>query len=63
MDRPFRLVLIGLRITEIGQHAVAEQLRHRAAGCADDMRAVGMEDGEKGVQIFKVSPGGEKGRA
>ena len=55
-DRALGIVLMGVRITGIDQHAVAEILRDRAVEAADEFRGAAMEGGDDGPQILGIEP-------
>ena len=61
-DRPLGVVLLGPRVAEIGQHAVAQVLRDVAAEAPDRAGDAGVEGADQLAQVLGVEPRRERGR-
>ena len=57
------VVLMGLRIAEIDQHAVAHVFRHEAAEAANRLGNAFLIGRNDLAQVLRVHAGGERGRA
>ncbi len=53
---PFRLMLVGPRISEIGQNPVVQWPIDRTTGLGDCCRAVLVEGGDEWLQVFRITP-------
>ena len=62
-DRPQRVVLMRLGIAEIGQHGVAGVVADVALEARDDLGAALLVAPQHLVQILRIEPGRERGRA
>ena len=61
--RPFGIVLVGARIAEIGEHAVAHVLGDKPAGAVDDRGARAVIGADHRAQILGVEPRRQRRRA
>jgi hypothetical protein len=61
--RAFGIVLMRLRIAEIGQHAIAHVLRDEAPGLGDHPGAAAMIGADDLPHVFGIEPRRERGRA
>ena len=62
-DRALGIVLMGMRIAEIDQHAVAEILRDGAVEAADQLGGTAVKGGDDGLQILGIEPVRQRRRA
>ena len=62
-DRAFDVVLVRLRIAEIGQHLRPRELAHRAARPRDDRRAATLVGSDQRLQLLRIKSGRELARA
>ncbi len=64
--RPHRLlgvVLMGVRIAEIGEHPIAQETGDEAAVGLDQARAAFLVGADHAAQVFRIEPGRERGRS
>ena len=62
-DCPFGIVLVGSRIAEIDQHAVAHILRDKATEPDDGLRDRALIAADHLLQILRINPGRKRGGA
>jgi hypothetical protein len=61
--RALRVVLVGPRIAEISEHAIAHVLGDKPTGAFDDLGDRAMVGADYLAQILGVEPGRQRGRA
>ena len=62
-DRAFGIMLVGLRIAEIGEHAVAHIFGDEAAVARDRRRAAFLIGGDDLAHVLGIEPRRQRGRA
>ena len=62
-DRALGVVLMRLRKAEIGEHAIAHELRDVALVAADDLAAGALVGGDHRPHVFRIEPRRQRGRA
>jgi hypothetical protein len=62
VHRALGIVLVGPRIAEIGQHAVAHVLGDKAAAASDDLGDAAVIGADDRAQILRVEPRRQRGR-